>query len=500
MASSTLPNASRVPTGIAGLDDILAGGLPRNRIHLIQGDPGTGKTTLALQFLLAGIAHGERGLYVTLSETDEEIRAVAESHGWSLDALSLCELSSVEASLKGNDENTLFNASDVELHETTSHLLKEVERVAPVRVVFDSLSELRLMAQSPLRYRRQILALKQFFAGRKCTVLLLDDRTSQPDDLQLQSLAHGVVLLEQNLPLYGAERRRLRVLKMRGVKFRGGYHDFQVLTGGLHVYPRLVASEYSAAQHPGHVTSGTPPLDRLLGGGLDRGTSTLIMGPAGSGKTVLASRVVDSASARGETCAMFTFEERAETLFKRCAALGIDLRAHVDAKRLQVHPIHPAEVSPGHFDFIVREAVEKSAAKVIVLDSLNGYLKAMAEERFLALQMHELLTYLGRRGVVTLLIVAQQGMLGATTPVDVSYLADTVVLLRFFEAAGKVRRAISVTKRRAGAHEDTIRELTLGDGGIHVGRPLTDFHGVLTGVPTYTGRVEQLGGEADEQR
>lgn len=488
---------ARVTTGVGGLDDILGGGLPADRIHLLQGEPGSGKTTIALQFLLDGLARGEPTLYVTLSETEEEVRAVAASHGWSLDGLSIYDLSAVQSTLTEDQENSLFDASDVDLHETTGRLLAEVERVKPARAVFDSLSELRLLAQSALRYRRQILALKQFFAGRKCTVLLLDDRTSEPGDLQLQSLAHGVVVLEQTLPAYGVERRRLRILKMRGVKFRGGYHDFAMLTGGVAVYPRLVSKDHEQKSIGAQFRTGTPELDALLGGGLDRGTSTLVIGPAGSGKSVLTTTFIRACANAGERAVLFTFEEGTETLFRRSAALGMDLRALIESGLLLLRSIDPAEVSPGEFDQLVRQCVERERVSLVAIDSLNGYLNAMPEERFLALQMHELLSYLNRAGVATVMVMAQHGMLGPAmgAPVDISYLADGVILLRFFEAAGAVRRAISVTKRRGGAHEDTIRELTMGTGGIQVGKALTEFHGVLTGVPTFTGALTRLGGD-----
>jgi circadian clock protein KaiC len=496
-----MPLTPRVTTGVGGLDEILGGGLPRNRIHLLQGDPGSGKTTLALQFLLQGRSEGELGLYVSLSETDEEIRAVAASHGWNLDGIELYDLSAIEAaSGESREENTLFQASEIDLHETTERLIAEVERIKPTRVVFDSLSELRLLAQSALRYRRQILALKQYFAGRKCTVLFLDDRTSEPGDLQLQSLAHGVVLLEQSVPAYGVERRRMRVLKMRGVKFRGGYHDFMVLTGGIEIYPRVVAKDHVQREIGPPLKSGDAELDALLGGGLDRGTSTLIVGPAGAGKSVISTKFIDATARRGERCVLFTFEEGSETLFRRSAALGMDLRGHVESGKLLLRSIDPAEVSPGEFDHLVRQYVEKEKVSLVSIDSLNGYLTSMPEEHFLTLQMHELLSYLNRSGVATLMIMAQHGLLGASmaAPVDVSYLADGVVLLRFFEASGSVRRAISVTKRRGGAHEDTIRELSMSAGRIDIGKRLVDFHGVLTGVPTFTGALGRLSSDSDD--
>jgi circadian clock protein KaiC len=479
----------RLATGNAGLDKILNGGFPANRLYLVEGDTGTGKTTLALQFLLEGARRGEPVLYVTLSETKEELTEVAHSHGWSLEGLNLYELVPPEESLKTETQYTIFHPSEVELGETTKAVIDEVERVQPRRVVLDSLSEMRLLARDPLRYRRQILALKQFFAGCRSTVLLLDDRTSADADMQVQSIAHGVVMLEQLEQDYGAERRRLRVSKLRGSRIRGGFHDFAIRTGGIEVYPRLVAADHRPEFEPGAVASGVDELDALLGGGVDRGTSTLIMGPAGSGKSSLAAHFAAAAARRGEVAASFIFDEGVYTYLNRAAGLGADLRPEVEAGRLKVQQVNPAELSPGEFAHAVCEAVERDGARLVVIDSLNGYMQAMPDERFLTAQMHELLTYLNRQGVVTLLVMAQHGFMGAgmTSPVDVSYLADTVVMLRYFEAAGAIRRAVSVVKKRAGRHEDTIRELRLSSRGIEVGAPLTDFRGVLTGVPIFTG-------------
>jgi circadian clock protein KaiC len=491
------PVPAIVATGVDGLDDILGGGLPPNRLYLIEGNPGSGKTTLALQFLLEGQRHGERGLYVTLSETKDELHAVAHSHGWSLDEIAVCELIPSEDSLRPDTQPRMFHPSEVELSETTQAVLAEVERAKPTRVVFDSLSEMRLLAQNPLRYRRQILALKQFFIGRQCTVLLLDDRTSEETDLQLQSLAHGVVSLEHLAPEYGAERRRLRVMKMRGMWFRGGYHDFLIRRGGLAVFPRLVAAEHHRPFDRGAAPSGVAALDALLGGGLDRGTSALLMGPAGSGKSSIATQYVVAAAARGEKAAVFAFDESLGTLLARSAGLGMGLRAHLDAGRVRVQQVDPAELSPGEFAHAVRSAVEQGGARVVVIDSLNGYLNAMPEERFLTIQLHELLTYLGQQGVVTLLVVAQHGLFGnMQAPVDTSYLADAVVLLRYFEAQGRIRRAISVVKKRSGAHEETLRELRMGPAGLIVGEPLEGFQGILTGTPT----VLRPGGKDSEVR
>ena len=486
--SAAGPSANALSaTGTVGLDHVLGGGFTPNRLYLIEGDPGAGKTTLALCYLLEGAKRGETGMYVTLSETKEEINAVAASHGWSLDAVHIVELVASEESLTPDSQYTMYHPSETELGETTRKVLEEVERVKPRRVVFDSLSELRLLAQNPLRYRRQILALKQFFSGRKCTVLLLDDRTSEDTDLQVRSIAHGVLALEQLSPEYGAERRRLRVVKLRGKAYKGGYHDFTIVKGGLEVFPRLVASDHHQAFKRDKVYSGVGPLDQLLGGGLDRGTSTLILGPAGSGKSSVAIQYAVAAAARGERAAVFAFDESEGTLLTRSAALGIDLQPQIDAGRIIVQQVDPAELAPGQFIHLVRRQVEQHECRIVVIDSLNGYLNAMPEERFLVIQLHELLTYLGQNGVTTILVVAQHGLMGTAmqSPVDVSYLADSVVLTRYFELKGRVKKAISVVKKRSGAHEETIRELRLGKGGIQVGEPLENLRGVLTGVPTF---------------
>jgi circadian clock protein KaiC len=469
------------------LDHVLGGGLTPNRLYLVEGVPGSGKTTLALQFLLDGARRGEPVLYVTLSESEEELRAVSESHGWSLDGIVVRELVPSEESLRPDDHYTMFHPSEVELTETTKAILADVERVRPTRVVFDSLSELRLLAGNPLRYRRQILALKQFFSGRSCTVLLLDDMTSSNHDLQVQSIAHGVVRLEQLYPEYGAERRRMIVLKYRGIRFRGGYHDFVIRRGGLDVFPRLVAHE-RARETPGErLASGIAELDALIGGGIERGTSTLFIGAAGTGKSSIVTKFVAAAAARGQKAALFIFDESTNTLLTRSDGLGIDLRTHVEAGHVLIKQVDPAELSPGELAHAIRHAVEQEHASIVVLDSLNGYLNAMPGERFLIIQLHELLTYLGQAGVATLLVAAHQGLIGSqmTSPVDASYLADAVVLLRYFEMRGEVRQAISVVKKRGGAHERTIRELHLETGRIRVGEPLREFRGILTGVPVH---------------
>ncbi|MDY7227632.1 ATPase domain-containing protein [Hyalangium rubrum] len=487
------PTSELAATGVAGLDAILRGGLPRKRIYLLQGEPGVGKTTLGLQFLLEGQRLGERGLYVTLSETEEELRAVASSHGWALDGLVLHQLSSLEEMLQAQQQNTLFHPAEVELHETITKVLDLVERTRPLRVVFDSLSEMRLLAGDSLRYRRQILALKQHFAGRNSTVLFLDDGTANGGDLQLQSLAHGVIALEKLSPEYGATRRRLEVVKLRGVDIRSGKHDYCIMKNGLQVFPRLVALEHHKDFTREKLPSGVPELDALLGGGIERGSSTLLLGPAGTGKSSLAAQYIASAVQRQEHVAIFTFDENISTFFARASGMGLRLEQAAAEGRLSLRQVDPAELSPGEFAHLVRQAVEQSGARVVIIDSLNGYLMAMPDERHLIIQMHELLTYLAQQGVSTLLVVAQHGLVGSMqAPVDITYLADTVMLFRFFEAAGKVRKALSVLKKRTGTHEDTIREFQVDSDGVHVGPPLTGFRGILTGTPSYIGQDQAL--------
>lgn len=492
-----------VGTGIAGLDDVLAGGYTPHRLYLVEGNPGSGKTTLALQCLLEGVRLGEKGLYVTLSETKYELESVAKSHGWSLDQISILELVAPESELETDNQTAMFQPSELELGVTTKAILAEVERSKPQRVVIDSLSEVRLLAQSALRYRRQVLALKQYFIGRECTVFLLDDLTSESEDLQLESIAHGVVSLEQMSPDYGAERRRLRVSKLRGRKYRGGYHDFIIATGGLDVFPRLIAGEHVTGQKRGLLKSNNKELDKLVGGGLQYGTSAVLIGPAGSGKSTLAIQYARAAAGRGEHAVIFAFDERLETVLERTEGLGMDITGFLKSGHIQIQPIDTAELSPGEFAHLIRRAAEGSdgrpGAKVVVIDSLNGYLHAMPEERFLTAQLHELLTYLGHKGVVTFLLVAQHGISGnMQTPVDTTYLADTVILFRYFEAMGEVRQAISVVKKRSGKHERTIREISLGEGGISIGKPLRDFHGVLSGTPQYVGSAAAISGSKDE--
>jgi circadian clock protein KaiC len=485
--------AALVSTGVPGLDIVLCGGVDADRLYLLEGEPGTGKTTIALQFLLEGSARGEKGLYITLSESKRELRLVAKRHGWSIDSLSVFELVPPEASLDPDREQTVFHPSELELSETTKLIFERVSEINPQRVVFDSLSEMRLLAQNSLRYRRQILALKHFFAGRRCTVLLLDDFSSDERDLQLHSIAHGVISLQQLALDYGAERRRLRVKKMRGIKFRGGYHDFIIETGGIKVFPRLVAAEHHKPFIGDLTKSGSPELDALLGGGLERGTSALLVGGAGVGKSSIAVTYAVSAARRGERVAIYAFDEGLGTLFARAAGLGVNLEDYVNQGLVSIHQIDPAEMSPGEFAQLVRDAVEQRDIKVILIDSLNGYLNAMPDERFLVLQMHELLSYLNQIGILTILVLAQHGLLGhMQTPIDLSYLSDAVIMLRYFEASGQVRRAISVVKKRSGKHENTIREFQLTSEGLKVGPPLTEFSGILTGTPTYVGKAGPL--------
>jgi circadian clock protein KaiC len=479
-------------TGTAGLDVILNGGLTPDRMYLVEGTPGTGKTTLGLGFLLAGGAIDEVGLYITLAETEVELRAVSKSHGWSLDSLQLFEMVPPDG-FTDDHEQTLLHPSEVELGETVRNIMAKVDEVRPARIVLDSLSELRLLSQSPIRYRRQILALKHFFSTRACTVLVLDDKGASGGDLQLHSIAHGVISLDQTLAGFGAQRRRLHVVKMRGVQFQGGYHDLEIKRGGLCVYPRLVAGEHESADGGEPVTTGSEELDALLGGGLVPGTATLLTGPAGVGKTTASVQCMVAALERGEKASYFLFDERAPTLMTRSAALDMDLQPYLGSGQLQLRAIDPAEMSPGEFAGSVRAAVEDHGARVVVIDSLNAYLQSMPNEQFLVLQMHEMLSYLGQKGVVSLLILGLHGVTGdIRSDVDLSYLSDTVVQLRYFEARGEVRQAISVIKTRTARHERTIREFQIARGGLQLGEPLRQFQGVLTGVPTFSGEAKTL--------
>ena len=472
--------------GIDGLDDILGGGLPRNRLYLVQGDPGVGKTTLAIQFLLAGLKENEKVLYITLSETREELQMVAESHGWKLDRVELFELSAMQESLKGEAQSTFFHPSEVELNRTTKALLDKVEEVKPARVVFDSLSEMRMLAETPLRYRRQILHLKEFFAGRKCTVLLLDDRSAGAHDLQVESIAHGVLCLHRSSPEYGISRRQLSIQKIRGVKFREGNHDLLIQTGGLEIFPRLVAAEHHTKFKRESFPSGVAELDKLLGGGLDRGTSNMLMGPPGTGKSTIAIKFMLAAAERGEKVLFFIFDETVGTMVDRATKLGMDVRPHIKSGTLRVEQVDPAEISPGELAHNIRNAVTKDDVRIVVIDSINGYLNAMPAERYLTLQLHELLAFLNQQGVITIMVLAQQGLVGnMQSTVDLTYLSDTVILLRYFEALGEVKQAISIIKKRSGDHERTIHEIFMSKAGINVSEPLRGMQGVLSGIPAF---------------
>jgi len=478
--------SDRCNMGVEGLDNILHGGLPRNRLYLIQGDPGVGKTTMAMQFLMAGTAQGEQGLYITLSETNEEIDVVAKSHGWDLGGIELYDLSTIESQIRDETESTFFHPSEIELNKTTEALIAQVSRLNPSRVVFDSLSELRMLAESPLRYRRQILRLKQFFAGKNCTVLLLDDRTTGPGDLQVESIAHGVITFQHTTPDYGISRRQMHVQKIRGSKFREGNHDVTLRKGGMTVFPRLVAGDHLRTFVREDFPSGISRLDSLLGGGLGRGTSTMFMGPPGTGKSTLAVRFALTAAERGEKVLLFIFDETVGTLMDRAQKLAMDLQPHVASGLIVIAQIDPAEISPGEMAHRIWQAVEQHEARMIILDSINGYLHTMRAERDLALQLHELLAYLNQQGIVTIMVLAQQGLIGTMqSTVDLTYLADTVVLMRFFETRGQVRQALSVIKKRNGNHERTIREVSVGNEGLILGEPLRELQGVLSGVPSF---------------
>jgi circadian clock protein KaiC len=484
----------RALTSIPGLDEALGGGWARNRLHLLEGSPGTGKTTIALQFLLAGAANGETGIYVSLAETEQELREGARSHGWEIaENVEIFELVPPESVLDPDQHQSLLYSSDLELGETVKRIFAAIERLKPKRVVIDSLSEIRLLAQSSLRYRRQILALKHYFAQHNSTVVLLDDLTTETTDRAVHSIAHSVVHLDQLAPIYGGERRRLRVVKCRGQSFRGGYHDFVIARGGVRVFPRLVAAEHRTAICGTLRHSGIAEIDLLLGGGIAAGSSTLIIGPAGTGKSLLVLHYVAEAIARGERAALFVFDEELGLLLSRAKGLGIDLEAMRANNTLFIEQMDAAELSPGEFAHRVRTCVDREQINTVAIDSLNGYQASMPEEQYLILHLHELLQYLNRRGAATFLTVAQHGMIGdMKQSIDVTYLADTVILLRYFEALGRVRRAISVIKKRTGSHEDTIREFLIDSRGIRVGPPLKQFQGVLRGVPTYVGSNEPL--------
>jgi circadian clock protein KaiC len=487
---------ARISTGNSGLDTVLRGGLPPSRLYLVEGEPGSGKTTLSLQFLLEGRAQGEDTLYITLSETSEELRAVAASHGWDLDGIALFELASADEVLGPGRDQSILHSWEVELGGMIQLIKDEVMRVSPRRVVFDSLSEMRLLAQDPLRYRRQILSLKQFFAGLNTTVILVDDRTgsSGERDTHLHSLCHGVVTLERLTLDFGAARRRMQVQKLRGVDFVAGYHDFILRKGGIDIFPRLIAADHHTPFIGEPIASDVAELDDLLHGGPARGTTTLLTGPAGSGKTTLALQYLSAACRRGEKCVIYEFDERVGTLMVRARAFGIDLQQYIDDGLLMIRQIDPAEIAPGQFTALVRDEVEHNGVRIILIDSLNGYLSAMPQEQHLVLQLHELLSYLSQAGVATFLINPQQGFFGSmgTEGVNVSYIADVVILLRFFEAEGRLRKAISVVKNRSGSHEDTIREFRIDPRGVRVGEPLSAFHAILSGTPQYTGSMVPL--------
>lgn len=485
-STELIQEASRCSSGSRGLDDVLGGGLPLGHFYLIEGEPGTGKTTLALQFVSEGVKNGEKVLYVTLSESRSELMAVAASHGLNIEGVHMLELRPSEQELKPEGQYTVFHPAEVELNDRMQNIMAEVDRQRPTRVVIDALSEVRMLAKDPLRYRRQVLSLKEYAPGN-CTVLLLDDRSSRYADLELHSIVHGVVSMSRVPREYGRTMRRLEVTKLRGCAFREGYHDYLIRRGGIVVFPRLVAAEYEDEPEDQPVAkSGIPELDDLVGGGLGRGTSTLLIGPAGCGKTTLALRWLTTAAERDENSVAFIFEETINTLTGRAKELGMDLAPFIKNGRVKIEHIDPAEVSPGEFSDRVRESVERGNARAVLIDSLNGFLQAMPGEQFLALHLHELLTYLNNRGVLTLMVLAQMGLVGSAmqTPIDVSYLADNILVLRYFEAHGQVRQAISMMKKRSGGHERSIRELRLSEHQIRVGKPLSDFQGILTGSPT----------------
>lgn len=480
-------------TGVPGLDEVLCGGLPRNQIFLLQGQPGTGKTTLALQFLMEGARRNEKSLYITFSETKIELEMVAQSHDWDLSKISILELSALSHSNASVEHTTLFHPSEIELSKTIKILLDKIQEVNPQRIVFDSISELRLLAESSLRYRRQMLAFKEFFIGRGATVIFLDDLTTEAGDLHVQSIVHGVMLLEKFRAAYGVERRQFHIAKLRGVEFRGGTHDYLIKRGGIIIFPRLVSAEHTEEFSRKTFSSDVPELDALMGGGLDSGTSNLILGPAGTGKSTIALRFALAAAERGEKVAIYSFEEGTNTLMARAQSLKMDLKKYVSSGRITLRKIDPAELTPGQFAALLRSTSAEDKASMVIIDSLNGYIHAMPEQQFLMLQLHELLSYLSNQGVVSILILAQAGIMGSMqSPLDLTYLADSVIITRFFEASGAVKKAISVIKKRSGPHEDTLRELKIGEGGVIVGPVLSEFSGIFSGIPKFRGSTSKM--------
>lgn len=482
--------AKKSQTGVPGLDEILNGPLPQNHLYLIQGKPGTGKTTLSMQYLLRGAELGESVLYVTFSETKRELLAIAESHGWDVSKITILELSTFSALISQSSQNTLFHPSEVELTKLIDILYEEIKKVNPSRIVFDSVSELRLLADSSLRYRRQMLAFKEFFISRGGSVLFLDDLSTDSGDMHVQSIVHGVILLEKFRAAYGVERRQIHIVKLRGVNFKGGTHDYVIEKGGIRIFPRLVSAHFQSNFKPERISSGSESLDSLIGGGLDRGTSNLIIGPAGTGKSTIAMQLAVAAANVGKKVAVYSFEEAVENLVARCAELEMGLSKYVESGKIILRKVDPAELTPGQFASLVRGAHEDKA-DIVIIDSLNGYIHAMPERQFLMLQLHELLSFLGKQGIVTIMVLSQSGVIGSnmSTPLDLTYLADTVILTRYFEARGAVKKAISVVKKRTGFHEETLREFRIGKGGINVGPVLSNFSGILSGIPKYMGDV-----------
>lgn len=499
------PAADSAVSGIAELDSILRGGFPRNRMCLLQGPPGSGKTTLALQFLLAGAEQGEKGAYITFSETEVELRQSAKSHGWSLNALSVIDLTTMNDELGMEEQYTVLHPADVELAETSTELLKKIKALSPRRLVLDSLSELRMVARDPLRYRRQILALKQALSKLGCTVLFLDDQTSETGaDLLLQSIAHGVVQLTSEETSQGALHRRIRVTKMRGVPFIEGAHDFRIATGGIRVFPRLAAAgedfRDDGLNSGPALASGIRELDELMGGPIPWGFGVMIVGPPGIGKSSLAAQFAASAAGHGKKVCMYSFEESLTTFLGRCESLGIDMAKNVKKGLVELQRVDPSHTTPGQVIHNISTCIEKNHAGMVIIDSLNGYLQAMSSDRSFIVHLHELLAYLNARGVITILVSTQHGFVNVEqSSFEATYLADLVILLRYFEAEGTVRQAISIVKNRSHDHERTIREFEVGKNGIRIGKPLTAFQGVLSGNPEFSGKSGTLIRDRDER-